>query len=49
MILTFSGADINKPDKDLQTPLYICVQNAIVHSSYAAVDRLLAAGASVNG
>lgn len=44
----FSGADINKSDKENQTPLYICVQNAIVHSSYAAVERLLAAGASVD-
>ena len=41
------GADINMPDKEGQTPLYICVQNAIVHSSYAAVEELLRAGASI--
>lgn len=39
---------MDKPDKEEQTALHICVQNAIVHSSYAAVERLLAAGASVN-
>ena len=43
-----AGADVDIPDKEDQTALHICVQNAIVHSSYAAVERLLAAGASVN-
>ena len=42
------GADLNKSDKEGQTPLYICVQNAIVHSSYATVEMLLAAGAKVH-
>ena len=44
----YTGAEVDKPDKEEQTALHICVQNAIVHSSYAAVERLLAAGASVN-
>ncbi|WAR22633.1 FEM1C-like protein [Mya arenaria] len=35
-------------DKDGQTPLYICVQNAVIHSSYATVEMLLAAGANVH-
>ena len=43
-----TGAEVDKPDKEEQTALHICVQNAIVHSSYAAVERLLAAGARVN-
>ncbi|XP_045188897.1 serine/threonine-protein phosphatase 6 regulatory ankyrin repeat subunit B-like [Mercenaria mercenaria] len=47
-ILTQAGADLNKADKEGQTPLYICVQNAIVHSSYATVEMLLAAGARVH-
>jgi len=46
--LFVAGADLNKSDKDGQTPLYICVQNAIVHSSYATVEMLLAAGAKVH-
>lgn len=47
-MLVKAGAEVDKPDKEEQTALHICVQNAIVHSSYAAVERLLAAGASVN-
>ncbi|KAJ8316784.1 hypothetical protein KUTeg_004688 [Tegillarca granosa] len=47
-ILVQAGANINTADKDGQTPLYICVQNAIVHSSYAAVERILAAGAAIH-
>lgn len=43
-----TGAEVDKPDKEEQTALHICVQNAIVHSSYAAVEHLLAAGASVS-
>ena len=47
-IIICTGAEVDKPDKEEQTALHICVQNAIVHSSYAAVERLLAAGACVN-
>uniref|UniRef100_K1Q9H1 Ankyrin repeat and protein kinase domain-containing protein 1 n=1 Tax=Magallana gigas TaxID=29159 RepID=K1Q9H1_MAGGI len=47
-MLLKAGADINQADKEGQTPLYICVQNAFVHSSYAAVECLLSAGASIN-
>lgn len=45
---SLTGADINQADKEGQTPLYICVQNAFVHSSYAAVECLLSAGASID-
>lgn len=47
-MLVKAGAEVDKPDKEEQTALHICVQNAIVHSSYAALERLLAAGAAVN-
>ena len=46
-IIHACGAEVDQPDSDNQTPLFICVQNAIVHSSFATVERLLAAGASV--
>jgi ankyrin repeat protein len=48
MLFIVVGANINQADKEGQTPLYICVQNAFVHSSYTAVECLLSAGASIN-
>jgi hypothetical protein len=42
------GADVNLADFQGKTPLYICVNNAVVHSCRSAIVKLLAAGAIVD-
>lgn len=46
----FPGADVNLADYHGKTPLYICVNNAIVHtgSCKLAVQKLIAGGAIVD-
>ncbi len=44
----FSGADVNLADFKGKTPLYICVNNAVVHSCTSAIKKLLSAGAIVD-
>jgi len=39
---------VNLADFQGKTPLYICVNNAIVHACRSAIVKLLAAGAIVD-
>ena len=48
--IVFIGADVNLADYVGKTPLYICVNNCIVHtySGKTAVQKLISAGAIVD-
>ena len=48
MITCLVGADVNLADFLGKTPLYICVNNAIVHSSILAVQKLITGNAIVD-
>lgn len=47
-MLMIAGADVNLSDYKGQTPLSVCVNNAIVHSCRTAIQKLLTAGAIVD-
>ena len=42
------GADVNLADFIGKTPLYICVNNAIVHSCKIAIQKLIYGGAIID-
>ena len=50
LVVFFLGADVNLADFVGKTPLYICVNNCVVHSytGKIAVQKLLSAGAIVD-
>lgn len=50
LINLFAGADVNLSDYVGKTPLYICVNNCIVHSTMGkmSVEKLIGAGAIVD-